>query len=83
MRYIGGRAIGLISANRIDGPWPCEQCGQLSQFAECTTDINRIFCKNEYCRFKRLVDKRKCTIVEGDGSMWRFNPATGKKWRIQ
>ena len=82
MRLISGRRLELVSVH-IDGPWPCEKCGQLSQFAECKSHINRIFCKNERCRFTRIVDKRRCTIVENDGSMWQYDPYSGAKKRIK
>ena len=56
----------------LKGPWPCENCGQLSQYADVTQGINRIFCRNERCSFERIVDKRHSRIVENDGTCWEF-----------
>lgn len=82
MKVFGGnRGLDIISV-RWDGPWPCERCGQYSQFAECTSDINRIFCRNERCGFKRIVDKKRHRILESDGSLWAYD-YLGRKTRIQ
>lgn len=76
-----GNHPGRIS-NGIVGPWPCEKCGQLSQFADMAQHINRIFCRNERCGFMRVVDKRRSLILEDDGSTWQFD-GQGNKRRVR
>lgn len=82
MRVVGGRIIDQFSVHH-DGPWPCEQCKQLSQFAEVRPERTKVYCRNERCRFTRIIDKRNCTIVENDGSIWQYDPVTSAKWRIR
>lgn len=74
--------FGLVYTNAV-GPWPCEQCKQITQYAEIKGDKNHIFCKNEYCKFERMVDVKKQRIVEADGTMWAYNTRTGEKVRIR
>ena len=81
MQGITGNLQGL-TCDGIVGPWPCEECGQLSQYADVAKDINRIFCRNERCGFVRLIDKRHSRIIEWDGSVWQFDD-TGAKWRVR
>lgn len=78
-----GNLQGLTSKTTgIVGPWPCEECGQMSQFADITKMVNRVFCKNEKCGFTRIIDKHHHRIIEWDGSCWEFDN-TGKKWRVR
>lgn len=81
MRVPTGNLRALISKG-IAGPWPCEKCGQLSQFADIGPRMNRIFCKNERCRFTRLIDKQASRIIEDDGTVWEFDNL-GNKRRIR
>lgn len=74
--------LRVNGSERFVGPWPCEQCGKLSQFAIITASRNRVFCRNESCGFERLIDKRYSRIVEADGSVWAFD-AAGNKWRVR
>jgi hypothetical protein len=78
----GAMKLGLVY-NKLAGPWPCEQCGQTTQFAEMKGDKNHIFCRNEYCKFERIVDMKSQIIREPDGSFWKYNPNTGQKIRIK
>jgi len=64
----------------ITGPWPCDQCGELSQYADVGPVINRIYCVNEACDFTRIVDKHYHRIVENDGTHWQYD-GDGNKWR--
>lgn len=82
MRVVGGRQLGLVSV-QLDGPWECERCKMLTQFGECKNDINRIFCVNEHCRFVRIIDKRNRRIMEADGSVWQYDPVSGRKVRVR
>jgi len=68
-------------SEKLVGPWPCERCGELSQFAVIKASVNRVFCRNENCRFERLIDKHKHRIVEADGTQWEYDGA-GNKTRI-
>jgi hypothetical protein len=61
------------------GPWPCEECGQLSQYAEVRSEVNHVYCKNEACRFERIVDKRRFRIVENDGTTWEYDGRGAKR----
>lgn len=75
----------LLNANGREiyvGPWPCEKCKELSQYAVVTSKKNRVFCRNESCGFNRLIDKRNHIIVEADGTTWAFDGA-GNKWRVR
>ena len=67
------------TCNKTIGPWPCEACGKLSQYANTSKDKNMIYCRNESCGYRRIVDKRKCRIVENDGTVWGFDNQ-GNKW---
>lgn len=69
-------------SEKLVGPWLCEQCGKLSQFAVIKTSKNRVFCRNENCGYERLIDKRHARIIEADGTVWAFN-ASGDKWRVR
>jgi hypothetical protein len=73
--------FGLIYAKPV-GPWPCEQCKKITQYAKVSGDKNVIYCTNEYCRFERIVDMKNHRIVEPDGSQWIYNPVDGKKYRV-
>jgi hypothetical protein len=77
-----GSIQGLTRTHGIVGPWPCEKCGKLSQYADLTSKINRIFCKNENCRYMRVVDKWNKYIVEDDGTHWKFSD-DGTKVRVR
>jgi hypothetical protein len=78
---IAGNIKHLVTEG-ICGPWPCEACGQLSQYADVKRGINHIFCKNERCRYERIIDKRNSRIVENDGTVWQYD-STGNKCRIR
>lgn len=73
--------VGLVY-NAPIGPWPCEQCKEITQFAEVKGDKNHIYCVNEYCRHERIVDKKNRVIVEPNGTHWLYNPNTGQKVQI-
>lgn len=64
------------------GPWPCSECGEMSQFAIVRYTQNFIFCRNENCKAERLVDKHNSRIIEPDGTTWAFDSA-GNKWRVR
>lgn len=81
MKTALGSLNGLTSKG-IVGPWQCEKCKELSQFADVQPYINTIFCRNERCRFRRIIDKRRSRIVEDDGSVWYFDNY-GNKTLIQ
>lgn len=66
----------------IIGPWKCEECGKLSQFAEKRRGMNYIFCRNENCRYRRIVDMRFGRIVEADGTQWLYYD-DGTKRRVR
>lgn len=68
--------------NKLEGPFPCDQCGQLSCFAEIGAKENKIFCQNTHCNFRRVIDKSRQVILENDGTFWHYDPATGAKVRI-
>jgi hypothetical protein len=70
--------VGLIY-NKAVGPWTCERCKKVTQFAKMTAEKNVIYCTNPYCRLERIVDKRHQIIVEPDGTYWIYNPVTGQK----
>jgi hypothetical protein len=76
-----GSLLGLTSSG-IVGPWPCEACRQLSQFADITSGLNRVFCRNPSCSFERIIDKRRSLIIENDGSVWQFD-RDGNKWQVR
>lgn len=71
--------FGRLRMARTVGPWRCEACGALSQFAEIRRGVNFVYCKNEACRYERIVDKRHSRIVENDGTVWEFDHAGNKK----
>lgn len=81
MKVPTGNLQGL-TCKGIVGPWDCSECGQRSQFADIQRHVNRIFCKNESCRFERIIDKRRNRIVENDGSVWAFDEA-GRKVQVR
>jgi len=66
----------------IIGPWPCDSCKQLTQYADVGSETNYIFCRNPGCEFERIVDKRRSIIKESDGTFWRFD-TDGNKTRIR
>lgn len=70
-----------LKFDTTQGPWPCERCGELSQFADVRLKYNRIYCKNEACRFERIIDKKEMRIVEDDGTQWRYD-REGNKWQV-
>ena len=72
MRVPTGNLHALTSSRGIAGPWPCESCGQLSQYAEVKPQINHVFCRNENCRYERIIDKKHSRIIENDGTVWEF-----------
>lgn len=74
-----GNLRGLFSAHGIFGPWQCEKCGQISQYADIRNAINRIFCKNPVCGFCRIIDKRNHRIIEDDGTEWEFDSNSNKR----
>lgn len=76
-----GNVLGIRSTGII-GPWPCEACGELSQYADVTRKINRVFCKNESCGFTRIIDKGRSVIQESDGTVWRFD-TDGNKVQVR
>lgn len=77
--------MSIVSAftKGLDGPWPCEKCGQLTQFAEQSRTVNKIYCLNPYCQSIRIIDKQKRRILEPDGTMWEYNPQTGQKKQVR
>lgn len=80
MKVARGSLLGLTS-NGVQGPWPCEKCSNLSQFADVQPHVNIIFCRTEGCGYRRQIDKRRFRIVEDDGSVWGFD-TNGRKWPI-
>jgi hypothetical protein len=76
------RELGLVYST-LTGPWPCEACGNMTQFADIKSDQNHIFCKNPACDFQRTVDKRNHRILESDGTLWSYDPNTSEKKRIR
>lgn len=76
-----GNANGLNVVSGIIGPWKCDECKELSQYADIKPDRNHIFCRNPSCRFERIVDKRRQIIRENDGTFWKFD-TNGAKSRI-
>lgn len=78
--YNSRKKFGLVY-NTLTGPWPCDQCGMMTQFAEIKHGRNKIFCKNELCRYTRTVDTFNRRIVENDGTQWQYDG--GKKWQVR
>lgn len=66
----------------VIGPWPCSECGRLSQYADVGEHTNYIFCRNTDCEFERIIDKEHHVIKESDGTFWRFDDE-GNKTRIR
>lgn len=64
------------------GPWPCERCGNLSQFCDVGIKLNRIYCRNDNCKFLRIIDKVASRIVEDDGTVWEYY-SDGTKVRVR
>lgn len=81
MKVPTGNLRGLTCSG-IVGPWKCEECGQISQYGDIGRWTNIIFCRNEACRYQRIVDKRRHQIRENDGSYWHFDN-DGNKTRIR
>lgn len=69
-------------SEQVVGPWRCERCNEMSQYAVTTPNRNRILCKNPSCGFERLVDKRRSRIIEPDGTHWMFD-GNGNKWQVR
>lgn len=80
MKVAPGSLLGLTSKG-IVGPWPCEKCGNTSQFGDVQPQINVIFCRTPGCTYRRQIDKRRFRIIEDDGSVWGFDNY-GNKWPI-
>lgn len=76
-----GSLAGLTSKGLV-GPWQCEECGEISQVCEITSRRNTIYCLNESCDFKRIIDKWSHIIIENDGTAWSFDE-DGAKTRIR
>ena len=64
----------------VVGPWQCEECKALAQFAEVQHGVNHIYCRN--CGFERIIDKRHSLIVENDGTFWKWD-ADGVKTQVR
>ena len=77
-----GNINGLYKQHGIVGPWPCSECGERSQYTDIGTETNYVFCRNPYCGFERIIDKKNSIIKENDGTFWRFD-ADGAKIRIR
>lgn len=77
-----GDANGLKVQHGVIGPWPCDECKELSQYGDIGPTTNYIFCKNPNCDFERIVDKVRHVIKENDGTWWSFD-ADGAKTRIR
>ena len=74
-----GTYNGLHRQSGIEGPWPCSECGELTQYADITRRVNRIFCKNQKCDFTRIIDKANHRIIENDGTHWVFDSDGNKR----
>lgn len=61
----------------LAGPWKCEKCEELSQYAVIRASINRVFCKN--CDFERIIDKRHMRVIEADGTHWEYDNRGNKR----
>jgi hypothetical protein len=84
MKVPTGNLQGLTSnITGINGPWLCEKCGHLTQYADVRREVNIIFCSYHRCDFRRTIDKRHHRIIEDDGSVWHFDPTSGAKERIR
>lgn len=82
MKEAIGNLQGLTSSLRgITGPWICQKCGHLTQYADVQPEVNRVFCRFTSCDYWRVIDKTNCIILEDDGTYWGFDPITGDKWR--
>jgi hypothetical protein len=77
-----GNANGLNVARGVVGPWPCSQCGEVTQCTDIGRDTNYVFCRNPSCDYERIIDKRRQVIKEHDGTFWKFD-AAGNKTRIR
>jgi len=77
-----GTFNGLDFVHKVVGPWLCSECGQVSQYADVRPERNFIYCRNEACRYQRVIDKTDNVIVENDGTFWRFD-SEGNKIRIR
>lgn len=71
--------VSWASRRGFKGPWPCENCGELSQYADVTKGINRVFCRNPHCDYLRIVDKRHGRVVENDGTVWEYDNYGAKR----
>lgn len=84
MRVPTGNLQGLTSnVKGINGPWLCQECGHLTQYADVQREINIVFCTYHRCDFQRVIDKRHHRIIEPDGTHWRFDPNTGEKHQVR
>ena len=75
-----GNLRGLISSGEV-GPWPCEACGNVTQFAVVSRTRTVVQCLYENCNYRRMIDKVHNIIRENDGTWWRFDN-DGNKTRI-
>lgn len=75
---IYGDQNGLNVVSGIIGPWDCSECHQTTQYADIGASINYIFCRNEACRYERIIDKRRNVIRENDGTFWQFDEQSNK-----
>lgn len=64
--------VSWAAKRGLKGPWPCEACHEISQYADVKRGINRIFCRNPVCGFTRIIDKRSHRTVENDGTCWEY-----------
>jgi hypothetical protein len=71
--------ISWAAKRGLKGPWPCEDCGQLSQYTDVSKRINRVFCRNERCRFERIIDKQHGRVIENDGTCWEYDNRGNKR----
>lgn len=71
-----------IRQRGIVGPWPCDECKEITAYADIGRDTNYIFCRNPSCKFERIVDKRRHIIKESDGTFWSYD-GEGNKTRIR
>lgn len=71
--------VSWATRRGLRGPWPCDACGQISQYAEVSKGVNRVFCRNPQCLYVRIIDKRRGRIIENDGTCWEFDDAGNKR----
>jgi hypothetical protein len=76
MKVPTGNLQGLTCSG-IVGPWPCENCGNLAQYADVKAEENIIFCRA--CTYRRKILKRVSRIIEHDGSIWAYDNQGNKR----